>query len=150
MSEVDIHAWHTVQLSTSSLCCPLSLCHKNFIKLHIWGPALTLHNISKQELVYCNSMLQLLITILAHVQSEFELRMLFTWGPRLKTPNFLCLAGHMLSLWMSVCACTVYMHVCVHVYRLAETLSPVDGQSWLEPIFLSSPQSVQSMLHNHP
>lgn len=39
---------------------------------------------------------------------------------------------------------------CVCVYHLNEWLSPVDDQCRLKPIFLSSPQSVQSMLHNHP
>lgn len=36
------------------------------------------------------------------------------------------------------------------VYHLAEALSPVDNKCWLKPILLSSPQFVQSLLHNHP
>lgn len=40
------------------------------------------------------------------------------------------------------------MYVCI--YCLAEMLSPVDGQCWLEAMFLSCSQGGQSMLHNHP
>lgn len=41
------------------------------------------------------------------------------------------------------------MHLCVFLYRLAKTLSPVDDQCWLKPMFFSSSQCAQPMLHNH-